>query len=130
MKIRTLTLIIAAVMLIAVGVLVWPEPKMALATDLDAELTLDWGAEDPFHCGATAELLDSNQQPFNPPRVINLNPNAGFTVWTGTFLNVPSQASFVLFNWNPGLPPLNWEPFPVTVQLNWLGVTQGQSAVQ
>ncbi|MBM3330169.1 MAG: hypothetical protein FJY67_11995 [Calditrichaeota bacterium] len=31
MKIRTLTLIIAAVMLIAVGVLVWPEPEEARA---------------------------------------------------------------------------------------------------
>ncbi|MBM3330105.1 MAG: hypothetical protein FJY67_11660 [Calditrichaeota bacterium] len=42
MKIRTLTLIIAAVMLIAVGVLVWPEPEASQAANTIFSADIVW----------------------------------------------------------------------------------------
>ncbi|MBM3329414.1 MAG: hypothetical protein FJY67_08100 [Calditrichaeota bacterium] len=129
MKSRTLTLIIAAVMLIAVGVLVWPEPKQAMAADLDVQLTLTWNCEDAEDVEANAELLDANGDPFDPPIIIPLTPNAPFTVWSGTFLNVPAQASRVRFVWIE--LGLEWfPPSPIVKSLNWSGTTFGESSVQ
>lgn len=118
-----------AVLLLVIGVMVWPTPKPVLANVLfKLHVTWDVHVVNPYNVAGTVEFLHSDDSPFNTPIVVGLNDD-GTHEWFTVSTSPPSQATRVKFSWNLG--QIHWFPTgggneifdPVTMNLNWSGTT-------
>lgn len=117
-----------AVLLLVVGVMVWPTPKKAWAQNVSVTMPVTWGdGVNRYDIGASSELLHSDGTPFNPVLSIQLQDDGTHSTFSGTFVDPPSQAAKIRFSWNEN----GWDWFsggvpiasPYTITFNWSGTT-------
>lgn len=92
---------LVAVIAIVVGVLVYPVPKEALATNLVVKLEVtDWGWPiDPYDLTHVAQMYNNAMEPVGEPFDLLLYFDG---VYKGTFVDAPSYFTYVEIDWNGG----------------------------
>lgn len=101
---RNLKLVTAVVvLLLVVGVLVWPTPRPACAA-VSVQLFVSWDQEHmvPRDLHPVVELLHSDGSPFVPAVTVQLQDNWNHTWFTGSVANPPSQAALAEYSWDVG----------------------------
>jgi len=92
---------LVVVTLIAVGVLVWPTPKEAMAANWPVKLTLEWFAiGDPWQrdVNVTAQLYTAGMNPIGVP--VELIPADNNQTWTGFLPDGGHNPWYVRFYWD------------------------------
>ncbi|MBM3328965.1 MAG: hypothetical protein FJY67_05760 [Calditrichaeota bacterium] len=127
-KLTLLSIATALVMLVSLAA-----APSAWATDLVVRIEVQWGwGLNPQNIIGSAQLLDAQGDPIETVPVLLLQANPGFTQFSGTFLNVPSNAAYVRFCWDDlglawgrqGEDQANVNPQAGEVRdINWSGVT-------
>jgi len=111
-----------AVVLLAVGVLVWPTPKPAMAhySELNVEQIVDWVGTEAFDIMATVTLSDAAGNPIEGFEGVQLSNNSTYIEWTIQLLNIPDGAARYKIDWDPGQYDWIEEPRPITGLIDWL----------
>lgn len=106
---------------VAIGVLVWPEPKEARADYpvLDVEFLTIWGALDPFDVEAVITLSD-NQGPIEGWVGLPLTPDVNLEVWTTRLVNIPDEAVSYKIAWDAGTYEWWNQDRPIVEDIDWL----------
>ena len=92
MKRKLWLMAFAVILVMGVALGVHMLHRQAYASNLLVELDVNWGQQSAFDIGATAELLNASGAEYDPPIIINLTYNSSYTVWIGTFGNIPAGA--------------------------------------
>jgi len=85
------------VMLIGVGVLVWPEPKEARADEWPVTLILHWNGQQARDVQATAQAYNG-ALPAGDPVELDHDPN--YAEWTGTVTDWGGDVIHIVFDWD------------------------------
>jgi len=85
------------VVLVAVGVMVWPEPKEAWADDWPVTLNLDWNDADARDVNAAAQAYNG-ASPAGDPVELDQDPN--YAEWTGTATDWGGDVTHIVFSWD------------------------------
>ena len=70
-KLRLIGIAIFVLMLIVVGVMVWPEPKPAMAATWTANLSMTWNNLAPRNVNPTAQLYTATMAPIGNAIAMN-----------------------------------------------------------
>jgi len=113
-KLRLIGVASFVVVLIAVGVMVWPTPKEAKALEYALEFEVQWLEDRPmYNVTPTFELLHDGI-PFVPPVVVQLQDVGDHCTYVGFVNNPSSTTTDVRLQWNTGNPNVyrweNWAP--------------------
>jgi len=97
-KLRLIGVASFVVVLIAVGVMVWPTPKEAMAGSWPVTLELVWQDGLPRNVHATAQLFTDLGIPVSAP--IPLIANQDFSEWTALIYDNGNTPAFVVCSWD------------------------------
>jgi len=109
----------------AVGVLVWPTPKPAMATNRYVQAHLIWNGGEPYDVAMVATLYDAAFQQLGV--LVQLSHDLSFEYWEDYIDDLGQTGATVVFSWDYIEDDLHWhvnqveDDPPVTVNYQSTG---------